>query len=113
MRTKLGWGAAIVLCILIQGAIFGIGFLFGALFGENGSAHRHYLKEEGLITPVIDADPAFQEVEVLQGCDGSLSLGGEVETPVDLDRLQSQVIRALAESRSAEMLRPVQVKPVP
>ena len=110
MRTKLSWGAAIVLCILIQGAIFGIGFLIGALIGENGSTHRHYLKEEEVITPVVNADPAFHEVEVMEGCDGSLSLVGEVQTHADLDRLQSQVIRALGEPRSLEVMRPVHVK---
>ena len=110
MRTKLSWGAAIVLCILIQGAIFGIGFLIGAITGENGSAHRRYLTEEGVMAPIIQADPAFTEIEILQGCDGSLSLGGEVPTPADLDRLKGQVIRVVGEPRSMEVMRPVQVK---
>ncbi len=113
MRSMLQWGLLIALCVLIQGIIFGIGFLTGAVIGESGFAHRHYLKEEGVITPVIQADPAFTEIEVLEGCDGSLSLGGEVQTSADLDRLQSQVIRALGESRSVEVMRPVQVKQVP
>ncbi len=93
MRSMLQWGLLIALCVLIQGIIFGIGFLTGAVIGESGS---------GLT--------AFTEIEVLEGCDGSLSLGGEVQTPADLDRLQSQVIRALGESRSVEVMRPVHVK---
>ena len=53
MRSMLQWGLLIALCVLIQGIIFGIGFLTGAVIGESGFAHRHYLKEEGVITPVI------------------------------------------------------------
>ena len=110
MRTILRWGLLIVLCVLVQGAIFGIGLLIGTIRGEYGSAHRRYLKEEGIMSTVIQADPAFTGIEFMEGCDGSLSLGGEVPTPADLARLQSQVTRALGEPRSLDVMRPVHVK---
>ena len=78
---------------------FSAGLLIGLLAGERGAYHRRYLEERALVAPLLAADPAFGNIEILERSDGGIDLSGQVDTPADRDRLRELMVQSIGNDR--------------
>jgi hypothetical protein len=100
-------------CVLAAaGLIFGCGLLVGGIICEGRAYTARFLEEQEAVAPILAADPAFAHVTLIARSSGGIDLGGTVPTQADLDRLRSQVARALGEPRSRVVTLAVMVAPV-
>ena len=88
-----------------------VGFVAGALTGEDGAYRRHCDEQRDALRAVLASDPAFARLEVSSGCDGGwVTLQGRVERGQSWVRLREAVVRALGEKRAENALSLVTVE---
>jgi hypothetical protein len=88
-----------------------VGFVAGALTGENGAYRRHCEEQREAIRQVLAGDAAFAQLEVSTTCDGGwVILHGRVRGGPDWVRLQELVTRALGQKRAEYALSYVTVE---
>lgn len=97
------------LAAMVVGAA--VGFVAGALVGEDGAYRRHCDEQREAIRQALAGDPAFAQVEVSPSCDGGwVILEGRVRAGRDWVRLQELVTRALGQRRAEYALSSVTVE---
>jgi hypothetical protein len=87
-----------------------LGFVVGALLGENSAQRNNFLQDKASVEGVLTADPAFSHLRIDEGPAGSLYLAGEVATQTDHERLQARLVRAFGETKGQGVMYLVKVK---
>ncbi len=86
------------------------GVIVGVFNGSGNAYQLRFAEERELLAPVVASDPAFAGVKIEMDSLGHARLHGEVPTPLDRDRLDVRVERAIGVSRAKDTMRAVTVK---
>ena len=89
----------IVGSLLFAVTCFGSGLFLGLLGRTQHAYNLRYEEERDLVVPLVNADPAFSEIQINQLSSGGIFLTGEVPTQADLDRFTAEVTRLLGQPR--------------
>ena len=108
---KSFWVVVFFFSVAAMGVGGAVGFVAGALTGEDGAYRRHCEEQREAIRQRWPGDAAFAQVEVSPSCDGGwVILEGRVRAGRDWARLQELVTRALGQKRAEYALSYVTVE---
>lgn len=110
--TESSWirDGVVVLAVLSGSSVLiALGFSAGLLYGEERSYQEQYLRERGMIEPLLASDPEFNEIRISRRSNGGVDLDGYVRSEAQRARLRDGIRHLVGDQRAEEIMIPVMV----